>query len=68
MQFEDLIFTGPGYAVVCYQNRITECGPGDEWFVRDTQGYLYNCGVDKARAIDLANRLNASVCKEASHE
>ena len=47
-------------AVVCWRDRVTDMGPGQEWFVRLPDGYLLECGIEEARAQRLARAINHS--------
>jgi hypothetical protein len=47
-----------GRAEVCKIDRVTDPGPGQEYFVRLPDGYLLACGIDQVRAELVADSLN----------
>ena len=47
-----------GRAQVCKIDRVTEPGPGQEYFVCLPDGYLLACGIDQVRADLVADALN----------
>lgn len=47
-----------GRAEVCKIDRVTDVGPGPEYFVRLPDGYLLSCGIDGIRADLVADSLN----------
>jgi hypothetical protein len=50
-----------GKAETCYVDRVTEQGAGREFFARLPDGYLINCGPDKARAEFLVASANVAL-------
>lgn len=58
-------------ALVCRQERFTEAGPGEWFYVLMADGFLLDCGYQRGafdRAVEVAAALNADHPEGEGHE